>query len=433
MRVLWFADVQLPAVTGESRGGGGWVEGLRSALERFAPDVELGIASPGPVAHEPFRRGNATYFHLAQPPARGRVAAVVTRWRHDPVVGDAVERLVEITDAYEPDVIHIHGAEHHFGLVIPFVQAPAVISLQGVATVLQRYVLSGLHPSEMLRELATQEFVRGNGPIHDYWRMRSRADLEQRILASCGDFMGRTEWDGRVLDLLRPGARYHLVGEILGDPFYEAHWSRQTATNGVLFCTAGGSATKGVECLLEAIILLRRAGLRRPVLRVAGNVLEGSLARKIGSLLEAPELRDTVTMLRRCAPVQIAEELTHASVFVLPSHMENSPNSLCEAMLVGTPCIAAYVGGVPTLVKDGVEGLLYNDSDPFALAGTIDRLLGDPDLAARLGAQAHATAVPRHDPECVVRCARDTYRDLLSRAPRPAEGAADRATKSNRS
>ena len=432
MRVLWFADKQLPAVTGASRGGGGWIEGLRSALERLAPDVELGIASPGPVAHEPFCRGNATYFHLAQPPAQSRVAAVVRSWRHNPVAGDAVERLVEIASAYEPDVIHIHGAEHYFGLVIPLVQAPAVISLQGVATVLQRYMLSGLRPSEMLRELVTREFVRGDGPIHDHLRMKSRAELEQRILASCSDFMGRTEWDGRVLGLLRPGARYHLVGEILGDPFYEARWSRQAAATGVLFCTAGGSAIKGVECLLEAIVLLQRAGLRRPVLRVAGNVLEGSLARKIRSLLETPELRGAVTMLGRCTPARIAEELTHASAFVLPSHMENSPNSLCEAMLVGTPCIAAYVGGVPTLVEDGVEGLLYHDSDPFALAGTIDRLLGDPDLSVRLGAQAHATAVLRHDPEHIVRSALDTYRDVLSRATHHAEGATDRTTKRDR-
>ncbi len=72
---------------------------------------------------------------------------------------------------------------------------------------------------------------------------------------------------------------------------------------------------------------------------------------------------------------------------MLPSHIENSPNALCEAMLVGTPCIAAFVGGVPSLVRHGEEGLLYHDADPFALAGAVDRLLGDRELgeAARFG------------------------------------------------
>ena len=84
-------------------------------------------------------------------------------------------------------------------------------------------------------------------------------------------------------------------------------------------------------------------------------------------------------------------------------------------MLVGTPCIAAFVGGVPSLVRDGVEGLLYHDADPYALAGKIDRLLGDPALAARLGAKARETAMRRHDPRRVAKQAVGTYREVIDR------------------
>ena len=151
MRVLWYADAQLPAVTGAPASGGGWIEGLRRALEEFAPEVELGIASPGPVAHDVFSAGNATYFHVAHPAAGGRMAEVGRRWRHVPVPDGAVTGCVAIARAYGPEVVHVHGAEHYFGLATPHVEAPVVVSLQGIATVLQRFSLAGLRWPEILR------------------------------------------------------------------------------------------------------------------------------------------------------------------------------------------------------------------------------------------------------------------------------------------
>ena len=142
MRILWFADGQLPAVTGSAMSGGGWIEGLRRALELVYPDVELGIASPGAIEHEPFSAGNCTYFHIAPPPPDWRIARVLRRWRHDPVPDGAVVRCEKIALAYAPDVVHVHGAEHYFGLVIQRLRVPAIVSLQGMATVMQRFVLS---------------------------------------------------------------------------------------------------------------------------------------------------------------------------------------------------------------------------------------------------------------------------------------------------
>ena len=51
-----------------------------------------------------------------------------------------------------------------------------------------------------------------------------------------------------------------------------------------------------------------------------------------------------------------------ADVFLLPSQSENSPNSLGEAMLLGLPCVASNAGGIPDMLADGQEGLLYGDA-----------------------------------------------------------------------
>ena len=235
-------------------------------------------------------------------------------------------------------------------------------------------------------------------------------------MASCDDFMGRTDWDRVVLRMLRPQARYHEVGEVLGEPFYQTKWSGPPTGEETLYCTAGGSAVKGIETLLEALALLRRSGVRSPRLRLAGGVAEGAAARRIGKLLKSPALRGAVDLLGRCAPNQIADELAKASAFVLPSHIENSPNALCEAMVVGTPCIAAFVGGVPSLMRDGADGLLYHDADPYALAGKIDRLLGDPALAREVGCQRSGEGAAASRPGA----RRSTGRGRVSRRPESA-------------
>jgi glycosyltransferase involved in cell wall biosynthesis len=416
VRVLWFADVQLPAVTGAAQSGGGWVEGLRRALDLTDADIELAVAAPGPVAHKTFEAGGVTYYHIRHLWPESRTGRTLASWRHSPAPEGALTRCLEIIAEYGPDLVHVHGSEHYFGLVAETTEVPVVVSLQGIATVLERYSFAGLSWMDTMRTVPTRAFLRGDGPIHDFARLRERADLERRVMASCSDFMGRTEWDRSVLRILRPGGRYHEVGEVLADPFYAGDWSQENARDDTVYCTGGSSALKGIECLLEALLLLRRSGTHMPRLRLAGQVLEGASGERIRRLLAAPELFGAVDLLGPLAPERIALELATAGMFVLPSHLENSSNALCEAMLVGTPCIAAYVGGVPSLLSDAIDGFLYQDSDPYALAGKIDRLLSDPDLAAGLGARGRERARRRHDPRMVAGQALAAYRETLTHA-----------------
>ena len=85
-----------------------------------------------------------------------------------------------------------------------------------------------------------------------------------------------------------------------------------------------------------------------------------------------------------------------ANIFVLPSTIENSPNSLCEAMILGVPCIASYVGGVPTLAEeDAVATYQYNSVN--VLAYMIVSLLTDNEKQLELSSKAKAVARIRHD------------------------------------
>ena len=102
-----------------------------------------------------------------------------------------------------------------------------------------------------------------------------------------------------------------------------------------------------------------------------------------------------------------------ADVYAHPSLIDNSPNSLAEAMLVGVPCVASAAGGIPSMIEDGRDGLLYPPGDVEALAATIAAVTSDRAMARRLGAAARKRALVRHDPTAIARSTSMMYEDIL--------------------
>jgi len=88
-------------------------------------------------------------------------------------------------------------------------------------------------------------------------------------------------------------------------------------------------------------------------------------------------------------------------VYLHPSRSDNSPNSLCEAMLLGVPCIASTAGGIPSLATDNVDALLVPPGDAYSLAGAVKSLFSDSSTASRLSEAARQRARVRHDPAVV--------------------------------
>lgn len=80
-----------------------------------------------------------------------------------------------------------------------------------------------------------------------------------------------------------------------------------------------------------------------------------------------------------------APELAAADLYALTSVAENCPLALLQAMASGLPVVVPAVGGVPEVVRDGVEGLVLPPGDPAALTEALGRLVGDPDLRDRMG------------------------------------------------
>jgi len=414
LRILWFSTLPLPSAGNQALTRCGWQEGLRKALEIYHPEVELGIVVFSSKPHELITQENATYYTFTRIVPTGRVQKIWKAWQHQSHTPEELDHCIDLVRGYSPDLVHIHGSENFFSQISNRLTIPVVLSIQGIVNGIHPYLFSDMNWSYVLRRIASMEFLQGEGIVHKWLSWNRYSQLENQLFLSNRNFIGRTEWDQAVIMAKNPAANYFHCDEAMSDIFYDQEWQPQESDEEIIYSTCGDSFFKGALILAQAFSILNKRGYKKLRLRIAGLNPGSYLGLAITKIANNDQCQERVSLLGKIPPQQIVEEMHKASIFVLPSHIDNSPNSLCEAMLMGMPCIATHVGGIPTLIKDGVDGLLFHDRDPYILAEKIIKLLEDRMLAAQLGAHARKTALQRHNRQKIADRTVEIYRSVLS-------------------
>lgn len=176
---------------------------------------------------------------------------------------------------------------------------------------------------------------------------------------------------------------------------------------------------KGIYDLLPAF---KRALVNVPGMRllVGGN---GEVAETLEAIREHG-LADAVEMLGWVAGEAKEQQLSTADVFVLPSYNEGLPISLLEAMSYGVPVISTRVGGIPELVRDGIDGYLIEAGDQAALEDRLGRLASDAALRSRMGEAARHRVATVFSDAVVLPVLEAIFADICGVRPQPLETAA---------
>jgi glycosyltransferase involved in cell wall biosynthesis len=103
-------------------------------------------------------------------------------------------------------------------------------------------------------------------------------------------------------------------------------------------------------------------------------------------------------------------------VLLLPSANEGTPVSAIEALAAGKPVVATRVGGVPDVIRDGVDGHLVEAGDIDGLTDRLADLAADPEGARRMGAAGRERVLERYSVDRLIDDVDALYRRLLADA-----------------
>lgn len=386
MRILWLCNIMLPMIAQqlhmEASNKEGWLSGLAGAvLERREKNgIELAVAFPAagiPQAAagvEMIERNNCYVYRGMAETGRGTLGwyAFAEDTANPHLYDERLEPQMQvIAQDFGPDVVHCFGTEypHTLAMCRSFAQKERIlIGIQGLCKVYADAYFASL-PRRVLHAVTLRDFLKGDSLRQQQRKFVLRGGMEYEAIRLAGNVTGRTAWDRHYTAAWNPNARYFKMNETLRENFYTGQWSLENCEPHTIFLSQGDYPIKGLHYMLLALPAIREAFPDVKVY-VAGNSItgEGSLTKRLkisayGSylrrLIRRYRLQEQLCFLGRLDAEQMKERYLMSNLFVCCSTIENSPNSLGEAMLLGVPCVSADVGGISSIFTHGEDGILY--------------------------------------------------------------------------
>lgn len=414
MKVLWLCNnapgVVRSALSGKQESQVNWLDHVLQDLLDQGITLRIlyrGSGAPGQIDAQ------CSYAPVPETPAH----------IYQPQLEDRFRR--ELWD-FQPDVIHSWGVEYHHALALvnaaekEGMLSRMAASIQGLCCRIAPHYTDGL-PTSALRSRTLRDIMRHDSILTQQAQYAQRGELEIEALRKLTHVIGRTDWDQANALNINPNITYHHCDETLRDVFYTDQWAYSRCRKHRIFASSCAYPVKGFHILLEALTIVRQQYPDTEIAVTGRSFLAGdikSLACQNGyekylrHLVKRNRLDGAVHFLGHLSAQDMKQAYLDANVFVLSSTMENSPNALGEAMLLGLPCVAAEVGGVSSLIGSQ-EGILCAPVNPAAMAEGICRVFSMEDQAEAMGAAARNRARKTHDPEQNMKDLMDIYR-LLS-------------------
>lgn len=394
MNILWITNIIMPEaealMTSSTvlKASGGWMVGLASQLVKNN-NICLTIATVSKRVStiKRLQGENITYYILP-------LKSYETCW-------------LSVRDDVKPDVIHLHGTEYPWGKSYVDTCGPehVVVSIQGMLSAYYYYYY-GLSAWTFIRNATIGSILFG-GTLKGKHNFKRDSKREIALLQKVHHVIGRTSWDRAHTWAINPDAKYHFCNEILRQEFFDgSKWEYDKCSKHTIFLSQSTYPIKGLHQILKAMPLILRHYPNAKV-RIAGGditqrkglhgfLLYSDFANYISKTIKRLQLTEHIIFTGPLDAEGMKREYLNANVFVCPSAIENSPNSLGEAQILGVPCISSYVGGMSDMIPNGDCGIMYRFEEINMLA----KAVCDTFAKSEFSGQQHMIEIAnqRHNP-----------------------------------
>lgn len=430
MKVLWICNI-MPPMVGRALGietsiKEGWITGIMEQMIRQEEELELGICYPAEgegkkdfsleIESEGSEKTKRIHcYEFAEDTARPEIYGGK----------DLEHRMEEIFQKAKPDLLHLFGTEYGHSLAAARVfrkKEKILVGIQGVVGECAIEYMAGL-PEKIRERKSFRDILKKDSMKQQQEKFFVRAKREEELLKLAGCALGRTRFDQEAVKKIQPGIRYYFMNETMRKEFYQDSWKRSDCVDYRIFFSQADYPLKGFHHMIQAAGILKK---KYPALtiHVAGNSIFSyqTLKEKIKisaygnylrQLILEFGLEDRVQIRGKLSAEEMKKEYLQAHCFVCASSVENSPNSVAEAMLLGTPVVVSDTGGIPSMVEQEKDGLLFEKNNGKALAEAIHHLWSEDGLAENLSIQGRITATKRHDPGKNYQRLLEVYREII--------------------
>lgn len=406
MKILWLCNIMLPQIaeniSRQEGYGGGWLVGLSKDLMK-EDNIELTVCFPL-GSEKKILKGNIERLQYYSFPQEVP----------DPTkYNKKIEKYFKmIINEVNPDIIHIFGTEYPHTLAMVNVCNElsivdrVVINIQGLCSIISDHYYANL-PISIINAWTLRDFLKQDNIRQQRAKFVKRGEYEIEAIQNTRHVIGRTDWDKACTFQINPRATYHFCNETLRDSFYENTWDISKCDRHSIFISQSGYPIKGLHHLLEAMPLVIKhfpdmhvyvAGSDITSVRTLNDKLRiTTYGKYINELINKYSLRNYITFIGDLNEDEMCERFLKSHVFISPSSIENSSNSVGEAMILGTPTISSDVGGIKNMLTHNIDGYVYQHDATYMLAHYICKIFNEDELALKFSFNARRHAMETHN------------------------------------